>query len=265
MLNNLIYLRVSVTERFGVAWGITAADFINGVSEIPHSILLLNDDFERSNRYNSHAKFPLVVGRNQVREYILGEQGLENNNKWINYQTEDGIDSLTDGEIADLLYLGHMGIPTYRRTPFLGKLRNQIVYVGGNNGFKRIYFLDFAEQDHILALSIKRHLREFRNSKRIIARPLPIKDLNQSILDQLLHLSRRGMILAFDLTKEHHRKFEVPIFLKKTEPEKVIWSSEAQLKAETRPGGTLTYNTMSNKWTISIDQQPEGTDLNDFV
>ncbi|USS87881.1 hypothetical protein M3M39_07275 [Fructilactobacillus hinvesii] len=265
MLNNLIYLRVSVTERFGVAWGITAADFINGVSEIPHSILLLNDDFERSNRYNSHAKFPLVVGRSQVREYILGEPGSKSNTKWINYQTEDGIDSLTDGEIADLLYLGHMGIPTYQRTPFLGKLRNQIVYVGGNNGFKRIYFLDFAEQDHILALSIKRHLREFRNSRRIFSRPLPIKDLDQVILDRLIWISRRGMILAFDLTKEIHRRFEIPVFVKKAEPEKVIWSSVEQLQAETGRVGTLTYNTMSNKWTIELDEQHEDPDLNDFV
>ncbi|USS93546.1 hypothetical protein M8332_01395 [Fructilactobacillus ixorae] len=265
MLHNLIYLRVSLTEQFGIAWGINAADFINGIREIPHSILLLNDDFERSNRYNSHAKFPLVMGRSQVREYILGDQPGGNRHQWLDYQTEDGIDSLTDGEIADLLYLGHMGIPTYRRTPFLGKLHNEIVYVGGNNGFKRVYFLNLIEQDHILALSIKRHLREFRNAKRLFSRPLPIKDLEQPILTQLVQLSRRGVILAFELTKEQHRRFEIPLLSKKTEQDKVVWGSAEQLQAETQQVGTLTYNTISNKWTIGVNQVHEATDLNDFV
>ncbi|WP_225361582.1 hypothetical protein [Fructilactobacillus lindneri] len=265
MLSNLIYLQISSTDDFCITWGISAGDFVNGISQIPQNVILLDGHIERANSYNAHSKFSTITGRSQVKEYIIGEH-KNFNDKWMDYQTKEVLDSLSDGEIADLLYFVHMGMPRYQRNPFSVKLGNEIVYLGGNNGFKRIYFKNLAELDHIVKLSIKRHLRSQRNSKRIFPRPLLIKDLDNEILYDLFHLSSRGLIIPFELAREQHRRFDIPLLIvKKSQGQgKVIWGNETQLRSATDQVGTLTYNTLSNKWSIEFNEQQDERDLNDL-
>ncbi|EKK20108.1 hypothetical protein [Fructilactobacillus florum] len=261
MLTNLIYLKVSVWDHFTISWGISSGDFVNGIQQLPQNIILINDDFASSNSYNPHSQFPTIVGQSQIREYLIGPNGSPN--KWIDYQTKDHLDSLRDDEIADLLYLAHIGWPNHQRSPFSHKLGNQFVYLGGRNGFKKIYFQRFTAFTHVLELSIKRHLRNQRNSKRIFARPLFVKDLESDLLQQLIETSFTGLILAFELARESQRQFKIPILAPKANQEKVLWNTEGQLRSQTDQLGTLTYNTLTNKWSLQLQHSQE-VDLNNF-
>lgn len=262
MLTNLIYLKVNPLDRFTITWGISAGDYINGISRIPQNILMINDDVENSNSFNVHTKFPTITGRSQVRNYVIQGQKTNSLPKWMDYQTKDGLDSLSDDEIADLLYLAHMDVPR-QRNPFSAKLRNEYVYLGGSNGFTRFYFRNFQELDHILELSIKRHLRHQRNNKRIFARPIQMKDINPEILKDLLRFSVNGIIIAFELGQEVRRQVQMPLFRVTKRQTKVIWGNENQLLANTEPIGMLTYNTLSNKWSLELNAKVE-QDLNNL-
>ncbi|WP_429970521.1 hypothetical protein ACQW5G_05830 [Fructilactobacillus sp. Tb1] len=262
MLTNLIYLKVSPVDHFSVTWGISAGDYINGISKVPQNIIMINDDVDNSNSFNVHSKFPTITGQSQVRDYVIRGHKTGVLPKWMDYQTKDGLDSLSDDEIADLLYLAHMDVPR-RRNPFSVKLDNEFVYLGGTNGFNRFYFRNFTELDHILELSIKRHLRHQRNNKRIFARPIQMKDIDQDILSDLLHFSVQGMIIAFELGKETQRQFKMPLFKVDKSQTKVVWGSEGQLLSNAEQVGTLTYNTLSNKWSIDLKVNRE-QDLNDL-
>lgn len=262
MLTNLIYLKVSPIDRFAITWGISAGDYINGISKIPQNIIMINDDVDSSNSFNVHSNFPTITGQSQVRDYVIRGYKTGRVPKWMDYKTKDGLDSLSDDEIADLLYLAHMDVPR-KRNPFSVKLGNEFVYLGGTNGFNRFYFRSFQELNHILELSIKRHLRHQRNNKRIFARPIQMKDIDPEILHDLLHFSVEGIIIAFELGQEVKRQVKMPLFRVAKTQTKVIWGSEGQLLANANQVGMLTYNTLSNKWSIDLKVKFE-QDLNDL-
>ena len=90
-----------------------------------------------------------------------------------------------------------------------------------------------------------------------------MKDIDPEILHDLLHFSVEGMIIAFELGQEVKRQVKMPLFRVAKTQTKVIWGSEGQLLANANQVGMLTYNTLSNKWSIDLKVKFE-QDLNDL-
>lgn len=71
MKGNLIFINTNPISNMILSSGITAADFINGLDELPQNIILLNNDQQAANGYNSHSKFNLIAGTGEIRTYLL--------------------------------------------------------------------------------------------------------------------------------------------------------------------------------------------------
>ncbi|MEY2375911.1 hypothetical protein AB3X83_10210, partial [Lentilactobacillus buchneri] len=182
MKGNLIFINTNPISNMILSSGITAADFINGLDELPQNIILLNNDDQAANGYNSHSKFNLINGTGEIRTYLL--RNPDQKKKFIDFDVEDSVNNLSPFEIAELLYLAHMGTPMGR--PFSSKLNNHYIYLSQDNGTIRSYYRRFSDFNHVLEIAIKRNLRETHNTLRVFLRPLAIKDIDRSILLDLI-------------------------------------------------------------------------------
>lgn len=261
-MNNLIYIKASPNDHFCITSGISEKDFLNGINKIPQSIILINDDFEASNSFNVHTKFPIITGHSQVKRYITRSHRNQVPAKWVDFKNLDGLDALSEDEIANLLYLAHMDFPRKRKF-FCLKLGNDFVYLNDSNGFLRTYFYDFKEFSNILAIATKRHLKKYHSNKKFFARTLKVKDISTEVLCKLISLSTQGMVIAFDLSSEQQQKIQIPIFRIKPNQVKLVWESEKQMQLHANRLGTLIYDIKGKEWSLDLNEKRE-LDLNDI-
>ncbi|GAY74186.1 hypothetical protein [Lentilactobacillus kosonis] len=252
MKGNYLFLNSNPIANMVLSYGITGADFLNGIDDIPDNIMLLDDDVTSANGFNSHSKFNLINGSGEIRRYLLGDP--HQIKKFIDYDSEDSLNSLNPFEIAELLYLGHMHTPMGR--PYSSKLINRYIYLSQGDGVMRTYYRKYSEFNHILEIAIKRKLRELHNSRRVFLRPLAIKDLDKSILIDLISKGGDGLFIEFEGLVEKHKTYPIQLrMLNNPDGASVVFKT-SQVKENTRIVGTLTYDLKSSEWNLNwIDDE----------
>ncbi|WP_125574086.1 hypothetical protein [Levilactobacillus huananensis] len=261
MRGNFIYLNLEPVTNMIYSLGISPADFLNGVPAIPDQLLLLSAEADNDTEINPHTRFLTLIGQTQIRRYLLGKH--DRPVKWLDYTHGDDLDFLLPNEIAELLYLAHMD--THIRTPFYAKLQNDYAYLSLRDGFYKIYYRHLNSFDHILEVSIKRHLRAMHNNRWVFARPLAISDVPHEILLQLIQGLADGMIIAFDQLVERHRIYVIPIRAI-THPERQgTWYSQEEVYADSREVASLRYDLATREWALSIHDNQVFSDVMDLI
>ncbi|WP_261809981.1 hypothetical protein [Levilactobacillus humaensis] len=261
MRGNFVYLSLEPVTNMIYSLGISPADFLNGVPAIPNQLLLLNAESDSDTEINPHTRLQTLTGQTQIRRYLLGKH--EHPVKWLDYTHGDDLDFLLPNEIAELLYLAHMD--THIRTPFYAKLQNDYVYLTLRDGFYKTYYRHLNSFDHVLEVSIKRHLRAMHNNRWVFARPLAISDVPQEILLQLIQGLVDGMIIAFDQLVERHRIYVIPVRAI-THPERqATWYSQEEVYADSREVASLRYDLTTREWALSIHDNQVFSDVMDLI
>jgi len=241
--------------------GISPADFLNGIPAIPNQLLLLNDESGSDVEINPHTRLQTITGQTQIRRYLLAKHDYPV--KWLDYAHGDDLDFLLPGEIAELLYLAHM--ETHIRTPFYAKLQNDYAYLTLRDGFYKTYYRNLPDFDHVLEVSIKRHLRAMHNNRWVFARPLAISDVPHEILLQLTQGLLDGTIIAFDQLVERHRIYVIPVRAI-THPERQnTWYSQEEVYADSREVASLRYDLTTREWALSIHDNQVFSDVKDLI
>ncbi len=260
MRGNFVYLSLEPVTNMIYSLGISPADFLNGVPAIPNQLLLLNAESASDAEINPHTRLQTLTGQTQIRRYLLGKH--EHPVKWLDYTHGDDLDFLLPNEIAELLYLAHMD--THIRTPFYAKLQNDYAYLTLRDGFYKTYYRHLSSFDHVLEVSIKRHLRAMHNN-RWVFRPLAISDVPQEILLQLIQGLADGMIIAFDQLVERHRIYVIPVRTI-THPERqATWYSQEEVYADSREVASLRYDLTTREWALSIHDNQVFSDVMDLI
>ncbi|CAM2836230.1 hypothetical protein FRFR103141_05450 [Fructilactobacillus fructivorans] len=262
MLTNTVYFQVNPVKNFACSWGILPSDFLNGIKNEPQNIILLNDDYQNANDFNMSTKFDIIAGENEIREYMIDNR--TSTKKWVDFKSKEDLDSLSEDEIADLLYLSHMGMPMTGISPFSAKINNQFVFLSDSTGFTKVYLRRFNEINQILAVCLKRHLKEQWNKRRVFVKSIPFKDVDLQTLTKLLKLGITGVIIPCDMVEIEKPKLEIPLIRHQKQSPRVIWNSEAQLRAGTEKVGQITYDISTQTWELRKDVDDEG-ELNDLV
>ncbi|AQW21724.1 hypothetical protein PL11_007220 [Lentilactobacillus curieae] len=252
MKGNYLFINSNPLANMVLSYGITGADFLNGIDDIPDNVLLLDNNVESANGFNSHSKFNLINGSGDVRRYILREPNRVK--KFVDFESEDSLNSLNPFEIAELLYLAHMHTPMGR--PYSSKLVNRYIYLSKGDGLMRTYYRKFSEFNHILEIAIKRKLREIHNSRRVFLRPLAIKDLEKSMLIDLVSKGGDGLFIDFEGLVEKHKTYPIPLRILNNPDGSSVVLKTSQVKENTRQVGTLTYNLKTSEWHLQwIDDE----------
>jgi len=261
MRGNFVYLSLEPVTNMIYSLGISPADFLNGIPAIPNQLLLLNDDSGNDVEINPHTRLQTITGQTQIRRYMLAKH--EYAVKWLDYAHGDDLDFLLPGEIAELLYLAHM--ETHIRTPFYAKLQNDYAYLTLRDGFYKTYYRNLSDFDHVLEVSIKRHLRAMHNNRWVFARPLAISDVPHEILLQLTQGLLDGTIIAFDQLVERHRIYVIPVRAI-THPERQnTWYSQEEVYADSREVASLRYDLTTREWALSIHDNQVFSDVKDLI
>lgn len=250
----MIFINTNPISNMILSSGITAADFINGLDELPQNIILLNNDEQAANGYNSHSKFHLITGTGEIRTYLL--RNPDQKKKFIDFDTEDSVNNLSPFEIAELLFLAHMGTPMGR--PFSSKLNNRYIYLSQDNGTIRSYYRRFSDFNHVLEIAIKRNLRETHNTLRVFLRPLAIKDIDRSILLDLITKANDGLFISFDSLRERSRVYHIPLRILKDPDQASIILRTNTVSENTVYAGDLMYNLQTSKWHLEWQNQAAG-------
>jgi len=261
MRGNFVYLSLEPVTNMVYSLGISPADFLNGVPEVPNQLLLLNAEAGNDVEMNPHTRFQTVAGQAQVRRYLLGKHVLPV--KWLDYVHADDLDFLLPGEIAELLYLGHM--ETHIRTPFYAKLQNEYAFLTLRDGFYKIYYQHLNSFCHVLDVSIKRHLRAMHNNRWVFARPLAISDVPHEILLQLTEGLMDGAVIAFDQLVERRRTYLIPVRAIQHPEHQAAWHTQEEVYADSREVASLRYDLTTREWTLTIHDNQEFSEVADLI
>lgn len=253
MQGNFIYINWEQVNNLVISYGITPADFVNGVPDVPQRIVLIDGKLE-GNQINNHTHFQIVTGQNSVREFLL-DKALEPK-MWLDYHESDDLDLLMPSEIAELLYMAHMG--THYHLPLYSKLQNQFAYLTVADGFKKVYYRDTRIFNHILDISLKRHLRLLHSNRWVMFnRPFSVSDVPNDILKQLETIFSDGVVFAFDQTVERRRRYLIPLRVQEHPERQSWWHDRMDVYETTRQIATLSYDVEQKKWGLEIlDESP---------
>lgn len=269
MLDNFIYISTDEIRNMVVARGITSADFIEGLKTIPQNIVLLNDDRKHANGLNAHTKFSTIQGKEAVKAYLLDD--TINDKKIVDFKDNASLDALLDSEIADLLYLSHMGYPLHQA--FSSKLQNHYIYMMMKANFTRVYYRDPKVFNTVLNVCICRHLKHLLMPKQSVQSVLKtnvwdrfshhhettphVKSLTPQMLKKLGRLTAHGMIIAFDEMQvdRKQRLNEIPLLVEKYPDTQSTWYYKQDIYKNTVRVGTLIYRAGTQRWQLKTSVQ----------
>ncbi|KRK99172.1 hypothetical protein FD04_GL002356 [Secundilactobacillus odoratitofui DSM 19909 = JCM 15043] len=251
MQGNFIYINWEQVNNLVISYGITPADFVNGVADVPQRIVLIDGQLE-GNQINNHTRFPTVTGQSSVRAFLLGK--TQTPKKWLDFHENDDLDLLMPSEIAELLYMAHMG--THYHLPLYSKLQNKYAYLSVNDGFSKVYYRDMRTFNHVLDISLKRHLRLLHSNRwMMFNRPFSVSDVPNDILKQLETVFSDGIIMAFDQAVERRRQYLIPLRLQMHPERQNWWHDRMDVYETTRQVATLSYDVERKTWGLSIQDQ----------
>lgn len=253
MQGNFIYINWEQVNNLVISYGVTTADFVNGIPSVPQRLVLIDQQNE-GNQVNNHTRFQTVSGQSAAREFLLGKSAGPK--MWLDYHEVDDLDLLMPSEIAELLYMAHM--KTHYHLPLYSKLQNDYAYLATSEGFVKVYYRNLRTFNHILDISLKRHLRLLHSNRwMMFNRPFSVSDVPDDLFQELSAVFSEGVIFAFDQAVERRRRYLIPIRLQEHPERQNWWRDRMDVYETSRQVATLSYDVEAKRWALEItDETP---------
>ncbi|OGX78065.1 hypothetical protein A6395_13935 [Exiguobacterium sp. SH31] len=190
MSKQLFYIKQDRELQRFTLHGVTLTDVVEALS-IARPMIICRTDI-KGMRQSSRTRF----------RYIEAHELSTFSTKYLNNQTSftaidfpdyNLLESLSDHEIAEILFLSHMerGL----KAPFLNSIQNEIAYFNeSNDRHSSLYIKDWSTINQFLQSVLQSKLdRDIRNISFV---PIPLP-----VIDEILALSPQGLIIDFDHTK----------------------------------------------------------------
>ncbi|WP_288529661.1 hypothetical protein [uncultured Secundilactobacillus sp.] len=258
---NFIYINWEQVTNLVISYGISDADFVNGISEIPTRLVLINDQTE-GNQFNNHTRFQTVNGQSFVREFLLNSTVQDK--MWLDYHDPEDLDLMMPSEIAELLYMAHM--KTHLHIPLYAKLQNEFTYLSVSRWLTKIYYRNLRNFFHVLDVSMKRHLRAIHSNRWVVFnRGLAVNDVSNDVLKQLASIFSEGAIIAFNEFHESSRRYQIPVLVQQHPEHSNWWRDQQDMFATADRVATLNYDVDDKRWSLTIlDPVPFENDAEDL-
>ena len=194
-IRELIYVsRSEFEDNCFYSYGIEFNDFMLCVETRPENLILLKHNFDNT-QWNMHSRFDYVTSKEideLIDDYVYGYGDF----CWVDFHKEEDLDKLTELQIAELLFFGHLAKPLYD----IPKIR--FAYYAHDDGWvNKLYVTRPEEYESILSKVIVFKLQQL--TKR------SINHLPNEIAKVLLESTKEGLFI--DLLKIEKNKFEIKI------------------------------------------------------
>lgn len=190
MSKQLFYLKQDRDAQRFTLHGVTLADVIDALS-LKRPMIICRTDI-KGMRQSSRSRFRYIEAH-ELSSFSTKYLSNQTTFSAIDFPDYNTLESLSDHEIAEILFLSHMerGI----KKPFLDSIDNEIAYFNeANDRHGSLYIRDWSMTNHFVQNILQSKLdRDLRNISFI---PIPL-----AVIDELLTLAPQGLIIDFDHTK----------------------------------------------------------------
>ncbi len=242
----LIYVHMNQPEKFTLTYGIEFTEFLKGLPVKLSNLLLLRHNFA-DGHFNMHTMLEYVDLEMIPKisdEDVYGYGDF----CWIDFEEEDNLDQLNGQELAELLYLGH--VKDHLRSPFFGKINNQIVYLAHDDGwYNKTYYRSWNDFYFMLGTTISEKLNNkkekfnFSLRKKKIIPPVPTE-----IIESFTSNMKEGIAFSIELSVRNRLQIEIPIWIMGDFYDMDAMLEEYELLNDRPPDGKLVYDRKSEEW-----------------
>ena len=180
------YVKINEQTNMIYSIGLSFAEFIESVSYKPQNVLLLKGNFINSS-FNLHTRFEYVTS-NHLPELYCDNVYNYGDFCWLDYEDYSCVESLSELEIAKLLYAAHKF--KILENPFFLKLKNKYLYLTHDDEYNtRIYMQDLKDYKNVIIAKLYTELKGRRRH---------MTDISQEINNELYQLAIAGMLIDFN-------------------------------------------------------------------
>jgi hypothetical protein len=177
-----IYVKATPERNEVVFSGIEFAEFINYLPSPVENLLLMKGDYRGNKReYN----FELLEGKAFVEKLATEDIRSFGDFSFIDYQAAGAAASLNGQQVAEILYMAHLGKPL--KSPFFEPLQNRFAYLAHDDGwYCKLYC---RELNHFLSVVF---------AKTVNGTGFPVPKTSSAALEELSRLSIYGILIDLD-------------------------------------------------------------------
>ena len=181
-----IYIKIDEEQNAITYMGISFLDFVRYLTIQLDNILIIKADCVGN---NSFMNFELFEGKNEILKLSEDEKLYKYGDFcFVDYSDSKKLKEISQEEIAEILYLGHMFEPM--RTPFFEALNNRFVYLSHDDDYCcRVFFRELSDFFEVLERKIIHSIESATNIK---------VELSKYAKQMLHELSFTGMVIDFD-------------------------------------------------------------------
>lgn len=195
-IRDLIYVSGEHEKNYFCSYGIEFLEFMDCVHHRPENLILLKHDFHnvQTNRH-SRLHYLLKQGLDELIEENVYDYG---DFCWVDFSKEEDLNALSNNQIAELLFFGHMGEPLHH----IPKLR--FAYFAHDDGwFNKLYVTDLYDYEVLLAKVIAFKLHKLAGRK--------VQDIPKDISSVLLEWTRDGLLIDLSKIQKNKAELRIPV------------------------------------------------------
>nr|WP_077210565.1 hypothetical protein [Bacillus dakarensis] len=211
-MRNLVYVHLNESNQYVLTCGIEFSEFAQSLSGLMNQVLLLKHQFDDGD-FNMHTLLEYVPNER------IGKLAKENVDTygdfcWIDFEEVEGLDELTNQELAELLYLGHR--KEHLKTPFYQKLRNRFVYLAHDDGWwNKVYYRNMKDFYRMLGGALSEKLTDKKLEKNLlgIKKRRTFPNIPIDILLNIKTMMKEGILISVKDAAQSRLRVEIPIWV----------------------------------------------------
>ncbi len=204
MSSSMLYFYEDAENHRLTMSGVTFSDFMIAL-DLKRPLLVSGADFKAVKQ--SFRTSLNYVEAHEIEQFSASNDVVRHPLNAIDIRSSHSLDTLTDPEVAELLFLMHMkrGMPS----PFASSVENEFAYFSEHDGFQAtVYLKDWSRIEQILSVLIQRKIRHE-------LRGLSPRPLTAEILIHIRQLLSEGVLIDFANIKRSvfTRQLSIPLYI----------------------------------------------------
>jgi len=182
----ILYVKMYPENNQIIYSGIIFAEFVEFLPKGIENLIIISGDCSTAVLGTRDERcFTLLEGREQLQRLAMEDIYSFGDFCFVDYASPDDLCTLSEGQITELLYMGHMYKPL--ENPFFDQIQNRFAYISHDDGFFcKLYCREFNDFFSILLSKIAFHAK------------IPEVVDSKKLKDELFQLAISGILIDLD-------------------------------------------------------------------
>ncbi len=228
------YVSINIEKNMVTTSGITWNEFYHGIERKPKGILLI-EGLARCSDFCKRLSLDYI--RPEHME-TFSEEDVDSfgNFQWVDFEDVKNLSDVTDAELAEILFAGHMWEPL--KTHRIDSLQNRFVYLSHDDcSIVRVYMNCMEDYKQVVNYKICKELKGRKRS---------IQPIQENVMERLYSMFQKGAVIDFDeAVKSRACIYQIGEVM----PMDEVWNVLEQRKKQ-KEDALLAYDSKGKNWAI---------------